>query len=87
MLNSNDGAVLTTASGFKVLIWYEMSSGNVWIKDISAEEWYFNAFNNGWHFELLIEGEPCHQIRRGEDVKDKNLLRRLCEAKRQYVEN
>jgi len=85
MHKSNDSVTLTTASGFLVLIWFEMASG-LWVKDILADERYFNARDNQWHFERLVKGEACHQVRRGEDVKDKNLLAKLIEAKKQYFE-
>jgi hypothetical protein len=85
MASGNTGVVLTSTSGFQVLVWYEIS-GNFWIKDISADEWYFNAFANGWNFERLIEGEACGQIRTSEDVKDRDLLAKLRQVKKQYID-
>jgi hypothetical protein len=35
MPNTNDTVILTTPSGFLVLVWYEMTCG-LWVKDISA---------------------------------------------------
>jgi hypothetical protein len=86
MPNSNSAVMFATASGFRVLVWYEMSSNGFWVKDIAADEWYFNAGDDHWNFKRLVEGEASHQLRRGEDVADKNLLRRLREAKGQYFD-
>jgi hypothetical protein len=57
-----------------------------WIKDASTQEWYFNAFTNGSRFVFLVDGEPCHRIRRGKPVTDKALLERLRQIKNAYVE-
>jgi len=58
----------------------------LWVKDIAADEWYFNASDDHWNFKRLIDGEACRQWRRSEDIGDKNLLRNLREAKGQYFE-
>jgi hypothetical protein len=86
MLNNAGIVTFTTAAGFHALIKYEMS-GDFWIKDISADEWYFSSFNEGGRFQHLIEGEACCELRQGEEVKDKGLLMRLHEAKNQYIES
>jgi len=85
MQNSYDNVMRATVSGLAVLMYYDMGAG-LWIKDILAEDWYFNSLNEGWRFKLLVEGEACFQIRKGENVTDKDLLGKLCAAKSQYFE-
>jgi hypothetical protein len=44
---------LTTTSGFHALIKYDLS-GDFWIKDILADEWYFSSFKEGGRFSALL---------------------------------
>jgi hypothetical protein len=76
---------LTSAVGFRALIKYEMS-GDFWIKDIEADQWYFGSFNEGNDFRRLIDGEACRELRKGERVNDKGLLLKLRQAKFQHIE-
>ena len=86
MLKTDGSPMHTTASSFEVRIRYDMGTGDIWIQDVVADESYFNSFKKGWNFERLIDGTACSHILKGEVVRDKTLLRKLCEAKREYFE-
>ncbi|HEX8815611.1 MAG TPA: hypothetical protein VF753_08930 [Terriglobales bacterium] len=86
MVNDFRVVTLTTTTGFRALVKYEMN-GDFWLKDVSGDEWYCNYFHEGNRFRRLVEGRASHELREGEEAEDRNLLAALREVKYQYIES
>jgi hypothetical protein len=76
---------VTTNSGFQALVSSGLN-GDFRIKDMSTGEFYVNFFVTGLTFLRVSELDVFDGPRSFEKVEDKDLIRRLREAKYGYVD-